>query len=265
MAKKNTPNLPPVPGDGESSGPGRREVAAQFARDQKRQARRRTILIQGAIGLIVVALVGVGTVVVLSQRDSGSDSAGSGGSGTPAGLTSDGAVRFGAADAPITLQAVEDFQCPICQQFEAANADLLESYRDGDDVAVEYRPIAFLDQMSSTDYSSRATNASMCVLDDSGQDAWLSYHEALYANQPAEGGAGLSDSDLVSMAEDAGAGDGVESCIEDRRFDDWVQQTTDAAFADGVTGTPTVFVNGTQLDGFDPATIEQAVTDAASS
>ena len=139
---------------------------------------------------MVAIVVGI-TLAVLSQRDSG-------GRGRPAppGLTSDGAVRFGAADAPVTLQAVEDFQCPICQQFESTNADLLRSYRDGDQVAVEYRPIAFLDRMSSTEYSTRALNASMCVLEDAGKDAWLKYHQSLYANQPPENGAGLPDSDL---------------------------------------------------------------------
>lgn len=263
MAPKNTPDLPPVHGHGPPRGSNRRAVAAQLARE-KRSARRRKILTQVAVGLVVVAVVVAVTIAVLSQRDSDVGSAGSG--TTPPGLTSGGAVRFGAAGVPVTLQAVEDFQCPVCQQFESANANLLESYRDGDQVAVEYRPIAFLDRMSSSEYSSRALNASMCVLEDAGKDPWLDYHQSLYATQPAEGGSGLPDSDLVSMANDVGAaGDDVESCIEDRRYDDWAQQTTKAAFADGVSGTPTLFVNGTKLDAFDSATIERAVSAAGGS
>ena len=39
-------------------------------------------------------------------------------------------------------------------------------------VKVEYRPIAFLDDASTTDYSSRALNALMVVLDTSGLDAF---------------------------------------------------------------------------------------------
>lgn len=242
MTKKNTPNLPPVPGDRPSPGSERRAAASRLVRDQKFRARRRTIVSQVAIGLVVVAAVVAVTIAVLSQRDSDSGSSSFSGT-TPPGLTSDGAVRFG-----------------------AANGDLLTSYREGDQVAVEYRPIAFLDRMSSTEYSSRALNASMCVLEDAGNEAWLTYHQSLYMNQPAEGGDGLPDSDLVSMAQDAGAsGDGVESCIEDRRYDDWALQTTKAAFAGEVTGTPTIFVNGAKLDGFDSASIEAAVADATGS
>lgn len=258
---KKRPNLPPVTGERREPGAERRAAASQLMREQKRKARRRGIAIQSGIGLLVVALVVGITIAVLAQRDSG----GTAGT-TPPGLTDDGSVRFGAADAPVTLQAVEDFQCPICQQFEKTNADLLTSYRDGDQVAVEYRPIAFLDRMSSTDYSTRALNASMCVLEDAGKDSWLTYHQALYANQPAEGSAGLPDSDLLSMAHDAGAsGRDVATCIKDRRYGDWAQQTTKAAFADGVSGTPTLFVDGTKLDGFDTATIQKAVTDAGAS
>lgn len=257
---KKKPHLPPVTGERRESGAERRAAAAKLMQEQKRRARRRTVAIQVAVGLVVVLVVVGTTLIVLSQRDSGD----SGAATTPPGLTSDGAVRFGAADAPVTLQAVEDFQCPICREFEAANGDLLKSYREGDQVAVEYRPIAFLDRMSSTDYSTRALNASMCVLADAGKDAWLTYHEALFANQPEEGSAGLPDSQLESMAADAGAsGSDVKPCIEDLRYGDWAAQQTSTVFdIKGVTGTPTLFVNGTKLDGFDAATIKKAVADA---
>lgn len=260
---KKKPNLPPVAGERREAGAERRAAAAQLMQDQKRKARRRTVLIQVIVGVVVVlAVIGI-TLVVLNHDDSGD---GGSAGGTPPGLTSDGAVRFGAADAPVTLQAVEDFQCPICKEFEAANGDLLKSYREGDQVAVEYRPIAFLDKMSSTEYSTRALNASMCVLADAGKDAWLEYHQALYANQPEEQSAGLPDSQLESMAADVGAtGSGVSSCIEDRAYGDWAAKQTQAAFDDGVTGTPTLFVNGKKIGGFDAATIEKAVKEAGAS
>ena len=262
MAKKRKPALPPVSGAARSAGAERRADAARLMQEQRGKERRRSIAIQVAIGLVVVVAVVATTVAVLAQRDSGGQTAAT----TPAGLTSDGAVRFGAADAPVTLQAVEDFQCPICQQFESATDVLLQNYREGDQVAVEYRPIAFLDRMSSTDYSTRALNASMCVLEDSGKDVWLTYHADLYAQQPAEGGDGLPDSQLQSMAAAAGADStDVTSCIDDLTFGEWAKSTTEKFFDDGGSGTPTVFVNGTKLDGFDEATISQAVSAAGGS
>lgn len=263
MSKK-TPQLPPIPGpdDGapRQSKADRRAAAAALMREQKRRARRRALVVQTGVGaLVVAAVVGI-TLVVLDRRGPGDDAT------PPAGVTADGAIRFGAEDAPLTLQAVEDFQCPVCQQFEEVNGDLLQGYREGDQVAVEYRPIAFLDRASSTEYSSRALNASACVLDEGGKDAWLTYHGLLFDNQPEEGTDGLPDSDLVDLAGEAGvSGEDVESCIEDRRFGDWVEQTTDAAFDGDVTGTPTLFLNGEKLDGFATETITQAVADAGGS
>ncbi len=265
MNNKKKPNLPPVrtpaPEGSTTSKSERRAAAAVLMKEQKRRARRRTIVVQTGIGALVVVLVIAVTSIVLSRRGPDGDAT------PPPGLTSDGAIRFGTDGAGVTVQAVEDFQCPVCQQFEKTNAALLAGYRDGGEVAVEYRPIAFLDRMSSTEYSSRALNASACVLAESGKEAWLTFHQALYDNQPPEQSKGLPDSDLISMAADAGAdGDDVASCINDRRYDGWVQQTTeDTMGKNGVTGTPTVFVNGKKLDGFDADTITAAVEAAGAS
>lgn len=261
MSKKKQPrlsDLPAVEGTDRRAKTERREQAAQLMRDQKSRERRRTVILQAGVGAAVVAIV-LGTTFALLSRDGDSTS---GSASTPPGLTADGAVRFGSDDASVVIQAVEDFQCPACRAFEAASGDLLAEYRDSPDVAVEYRPIAFLDNASSTEYSSRALNASMCVLADAGKDAWMDYHEALYANQPDEGGAGLPDEELSSMAADAGASDAVSSCIEDRPYDDWADSQTESVLADGVQSTPTVFVNGEPLAANDPAAIRAAVTAA---
>jgi protein-disulfide isomerase len=273
MPKKNEPRLdktstsgptPPIPPatSRARSKADRREAAQAELAERKRRERRRTILIQAGVGLAVVVIVAAVAVFFLTKKD---DDKIVGDTTAPPGLTSDGGILFGAADAPVTLSAVEDFQCPICQEFEKANADLLKSYRDGSQVAVEYRPIAFLDRMSSTKYSSRADNAAACVLAASGKDAWLTFHQDLYENQPAEQSAGLPDSKLISMASDAGAtGDSVATCINDQQYAGWVQKTTQDTLED-VTGTPTLYVNGTKLSGFDADTITKAVAAAGGS
>lgn len=243
MSKKNTPRLPDVSAEGRQPARSRREEMERLMAERKQQERRRSIRVQALVGALVVVLVVGVTIVVLATRGSDEPAA------VPPGLTSDGAIRFGAADATVTVQAVEDFQCPACQQFEAALGSTLAEYRASDDVAVEYRPIAFLDNASSTEYASRALNASMCVLADAGADAWMTMHESLYAQQPAEGTAGLDDATLASMAVDAGADeDAVGPCITDRRYDDWIQQHTDDVMSSGVSSTPTVSVNGTQVE-----------------
>ncbi|NHC22761.1 thioredoxin domain-containing protein [Nocardioides sp. IC4_145] len=241
--QKKSPNLPPVDGGAaRQKQQSRRAEMAELMAERKRAERRRTVLTQVGIGAVVVALVVGVTIAVLANRGPDEPAA------APSRLTSDGSVRFGAADADVTVQVVEDFQCPACGAFEAAMGDVLADYRASDDVAVEYRPIAFLDRASTDEYSTRALNASMCVLEDAGADAWMTMHESLFAQQPAEGGAGLDDATLVALAADAGAeGDAVTSCIEDRTYDDWAEEQTDRVFDSGVSSTPTVLVNGEQV------------------
>ncbi|GAA4108541.1 DsbA family protein [Nocardioides fonticola] len=264
MSKDNTPKLPPLPDDGSraEAGRARREAAAQALRDQKKAARRRRVLVQIAVGLVVV-LVGVGiTVLALNSGDDDATVAADvPASGIPAQVNADGAYVTGAKKPKVTIQVVEDFQCPICQQFEQVSGSLLDEYISGDVVQVQYRTIAFLDRMSSTEYSTRALNASACVM-PAGEDVWRRFHTALFANQPPEQGDGLPDETLISLAEQAGAPDSVASCITDQPYRAWTASTTQAAFDAGVTGTPTIFVNGTKLDAFTPDVIKAAVDKA---
>lgn len=240
---------------------------------QQQSQRRKRGIVQGVAALVVVAVV-IGVVVFVLGRndDNGPSSAqdftgatptvSSDADGSPASLSDDGGFVVGNPDAPVTVTVVEDFQCPVCQQFEAQSGDQLASYAAGDDVKVEYRGIAFLDRMSSTDYSTRALNASACVM-DSGADVWTKFHEQLFLQQPPEGGDGLPDDQLVSIAADAGADEAaVQSCVADGTFTDWTAATTQAAFDDGVSGTPTLFVNGKKLSSFDGTELQNAVDEA---
>ena len=44
----------------------------------------------------------------------------------------------------------------------------------------------------------------MCAVDKGGPEAFWKVHDTLYANQPAEGGAGPEDTALIDLAEEAG-------------------------------------------------------------
>ncbi len=99
-----------------------------------------------------------------------------------------------------------------------------------------------------------------------GTEAFLAFHDLLFANQPAEGGAGLSDDELIALAERAGAtGQDVDSGIRDRAYEDWTRQITDAASRAGLAGTPTVLIDDEELDlrQASPQGLEAAVRAAA--
>lgn len=160
----------------------------------------------------------------------------------PAEVTAPGAEAE--AGKPVKVVLYVDFICPVCKSFEGQYNDTLTKLRNDGKITLEYRPLGFLDSRSTTNYSSRAANAAACVANAS-PDKYADFFNALYGKQPAEGSAGLSDSDLKKMATDAGA-QNIDKCVDDKTYRPYVKYATQEAQAIGVTGTPTVFVEGKQ-------------------
>lgn len=150
------------------------------------------------------------------------------------------------AGQPVKVVAYIDFICPVCKRFEDTYNEALTGLRNEGKISLEYRPLGFLDRQSSTNYSSRAANAAACVA-DKAPEKYAEYVDLLFANQPAEGGAGLSDDKLKSLASDIGAD--INSCVDDKTFRPYVKYSTQLASNIGITGTPTIFVDGKQWDG----------------
>ena len=193
------------------------------------------------IGVVAALLaIVVGGYLVQSTRDASGRAA-----TAPAGVTDTYGVMVGDATAPHTVTVYEDFQCPICHDFEARAGDRLRKAVDAGRIRLDYRMVAFLDGASTTDYSTRALNAAAVVLDTSGQDVFLEFHDLLFDHQPPEGSAGLSDAELVRYAVRAGADESaVRPGIEGLRFRQWAVNATSQMSRDGVNGTPTVLVDG---------------------
>ncbi|SDS90479.1 Protein-disulfide isomerase [Pseudarthrobacter equi] len=150
------------------------------------------------------------------------------------------------AGQPVKVVAYIDFICPVCKRFESTYNEALTGLRNDGKISLEYRPLGFLDRQSSTNYSSRAANAAACVA-DKAPEKYAEYVDTLFANQPAEGSAGLSDDKLKSLASDIGAD--INSCVDDKTFRPYVKYSTQLASNIGITGTPTIFVDGKQWDG----------------
>lgn len=236
----------------------RRAKAAALREEQKRKERRKKILIQiGTLAVVAAVAIAV-TIGIMKAAEPDYVAA-------PEGFNKDGEIFVGNPDAPVTLTLVEDFQCPHCAATHAQTKDLLDQYAEGDDVKIAFQPVAFLDSMSSTDYSTRALNAAVCVAEED-PDNWFAMHNELMENQPAEGGDGLPDDQLVEMAVKSGADSGtVSTCVDDLDHEDWIKYATNEVTDDAdFQGTPSVFVNGERVDPTKDA-IESAVNDALAS
>lgn len=225
------------------------ERAAALRREQQSKERRRRTLVAGGVVVGVLALIIAISAFVQSTRNTPGDQPGQV-AGAPSGAVDNYAIALDEGDVEVTVQVYEDFMCPACAQFQAVAGETLKEYAASDEVQVQYRPIAILDRFSEgTRYSTRSMNAVGVVLDEAGPEAALAMHDLLFANQPAEGTEGLSDSQLIDLAVEAGAERAsVTEPIERLKFERWVSDATEAAQNQGVGGTPTVVVNDEQLE-----------------
>ncbi|MGN2635610.1 DsbA family protein [Nocardia takedensis] len=228
--------------------------------------RNRRIAIQVGVAAVLVGLVAaIGISIALKNSDDDgtgpvpSIAAPSNAAGVTGTVTDSGAVRIGKPEAKVTVRVVADLQCPACKAFEAANEQTLSQAVNSGTAAVEYNIISFLDKASTNQYSSRAANASYCVAqaDPSKYQTWIA---TMFERQPAEGGAGLTDDQLIEIAKSVGYTDEVASCITDKTYAKFVTSTTQQAFDSGVDSTPTVYVNNEKIN---PANLAQAITAAS--
>jgi protein-disulfide isomerase len=159
----------------------------------------------------------------------------------PAGATPEGdGIVIG--DGPVRVDIFIDFLCPFCRQFELSSASALAGLVTGQLASLAYHPMNFLDQASTTNYSTRAAAASGCAA-DAGR--FLDYAHALFVHQPPEGGPGLSDAELARVGRDAGLADtAFAACLSDAPYLDWPPYVTARATAAGVSATPAVLVAG---------------------
>jgi protein-disulfide isomerase len=136
----------------------------------------------------------------------------------------------------------EDFQCPICQQFEGLNGKYISSLVSEKKATVKFHILSFIGPESV-----RAANASACANDEG---KFVDFHNALYANQPATENSGTWTNDrLIAIAGAVGIkSDSFNSCVKDMKYEGWVGKVAEAGSKAGVNSTPTVFVGGKEID-----------------
>jgi protein-disulfide isomerase len=160
----------------------------------------------------------------------------------PAGVTEEGdGIMIG--HGPVRVDAFIDFLCPFCRRFELSSGPGLARLAAEGQISLIYHPMIFLDEASTTNYSTRAAAASGCAAD---QGRFAEYAHALFVNQPPEGGAGLSNAEFADLGRTTGlAGTAFTACVSDVPYLDWPPYVTVRATALGVEATPTVLVAGT--------------------
>jgi protein-disulfide isomerase len=213
--------------------------AARMVREQiAAEKRRKRMIWTTVIAVFGVALVGmVGWMLFLNHEASEVH--------TPANANSAGnAIVTGSG--PVVVEDYIDFICPHCKTFHDETSAAVQQLIAENKITFVQHPVAYLDRFSSNKYSTRASAASACA-SDGGK--FQEYVDVLFANQPAEGGPGPTDAQLIELGKGIGLGDDFAACVKDKRYVAWTGKVSDDATEAGITGTPTVFVNGKKIQG----------------
>jgi protein-disulfide isomerase len=153
---------------------------------------------------------------------------------------------LGDTDAPAKIEVFEDFQCPACKQYsETIEPLILSELVETGKASYEFHNYAFLDKNTATKESQDAANASLCANE---QGKFWEYHDVLFANWNGENEGNFNRARLIefSTVVDLDADD-FAACVNEDRYADEVQVSFDRGTLMGVSGTPTVFVNGQQI------------------
>jgi len=214
-----------------------------------RRTANRTRWVLAAGGFVIAGLL-VAIVAVVATSGSKNDAPTANDRAAavmPANASTGGAILIGRPEAAVKVEIYLDYMCPFCGRFEQANSADIDSLVKAGQIRVELHPLAFLDRMSNgTRYSTRTANA-IATVADRAPTSLLAFNTALFGAQPAEGSTGLTDDQIAALAVQAGVPAQVASAFTDRTFEPWVAAATDAALKAGITGTPTVKINGVVL------------------
>ncbi|MFJ4653068.1 DsbA family protein [Nocardia sp. NPDC088792] len=227
-----------------------------------RADRNRKIFIQVGVAVVLLGLVAaIGIGLAMRKSDNNKNSTAATGSFAPTvthdasagpvppNVTPGGAITIGNPNAKVKIQVVADLQCPACQMFEHSNSSTLQQEVQSGTATIQYNIISFLDRSSNGNkYSSRAANAAYVVAasDPTKFQAWLG---TMYEKQPPEGANGMTDDQLIAIAQAAGYTDpSVAADIKSDKYASFVTDETKAVFATGLQSTPSVWVDGKQVN-----------------
>jgi protein-disulfide isomerase len=238
-----------------SSGKKKLTTKRQAVREKRKQKQRqqRLYIILGIVGvaviiaalLIIPSLQPIGDIVTI----------------TPRALPLVNGKTMGNPDAPVTIDVYADFQCPACKTFtEDVEPQIVATYVTPGDVYYVFRHFPFIDDRAPRKESDQAANASMCAGDE---NRFWDYHDMLFANWNGENQGAFNDKRLVAFAEALGLDmEAFNKCFDAKQHQDEIQAEQLAGKDLGITGTPTILVNGRIISpGFVPsfADISEAV------
>lgn len=248
-----------------------RAQAKALREEQLRKEKRAQITRRALLGGGVVAVAGIGTAVYLNKKDArGIYTAGDSDAtitlpdllaqsdDMPQHVREDGAITLGSdltagsvnEGAPV-VSLFFDYYCPHCQEFEVVHKDEINELVSSGEVTLALYAVKIL----GSSWTDDVNNALASVLNHEPEKV-LDFHAAafdLYGQAAAQGSAALlTIENLVAVAQEAGISETTTAEFaqnaEANTYEKFTELTTQTFTDGGLTGTPSVMVNGEVQD-----------------
>lgn len=134
----------------------------------------------------------------------------------------------GSKTAQVVVVEYSDFQCPYCQRFHTSMQQVFKDY--GGKIAWVLRsyPLSFHDK------AQKIAEASECVADLGGNDAYWKMADNIFTSMP-----NTQLTDLGDLAQNSGVNKvKFQECLDSGKFADKVKKESAAGSAAGIQGTP---------------------------
>lgn len=227
------------------------------------------------VGAIVVALLATGFLGNKPIVNTGGVSLSAPTYTTPTALADGRAL--GSKNAPATMDVWSDFQCPACNDFvQTTEPKIISDFVTTGKLRFVYHDYAFLDTRPgvTTKESHDAAAAARCAGD---QGKFWTYHDWLFANQGASENSGaFSRTNLIAIADRIGLDQATfTACYDGSAAHAAVDAETTAGTklvytglsgtqATGIDHTPTVLLNGKEVDWSNYSALSALINAAAS-
>ncbi len=217
-------------------------MTAQKSKRQQRRSRNSSNSRSITIGVIVVGALLIAIALIYPNMKPIAEVI------TPEAVSrpqTDG-LTVGDVNSPAKIEVFEDFQCPACVRFTQDIEPLVISQLvETGKAYYVFHNYPFLDRNSTTKESQDSANASLCANE---QGKFWEYHDTLFANWNGENEGNLSKDRLIQFASAVELNvDDFTACVNENRYANDVQASFDLGNSMGVSGTPSVFVNGQQI------------------
>jgi protein-disulfide isomerase len=158
-------------------------------------------------------------------------------------------VHLGDPNAPVKVDAYEDFRCSACLFYtQNVEPQIIQTYVDTGKAYYTFHFYEVIDGNDGTDASNRSANAALCANE---QGRFWDYQDTLYANQITESASLYTDARLITMAENLKLDmTAFNQCYQAKKYASVVSNDGAKAQSLGVSGTPSIFVNGTLVSDF---------------